>query len=122
MADPVPAAVARAVALAGPASENDEYASPESALRWMLALAWGDLTMARHNAHNNVWSLDCDDRVARIVGLSRLVGPLPWGEVDVELILDGIYEQIHERMGTPTPLSELDWVRVREVRGGISSA
>lgn len=105
--------VDEAIAFAG---STEEYATPDSALRWLLTLAWGDLQSARHHALNGRWSIDCDGQVCRIVGLTRLVGPLSWENVDVDLILDGVYERIHETLGTPTPLSDEDRQRARAVK------
>jgi len=107
--------VDEAVTLAG---STEEYATPDSALRWLLELAWDDLQSARHEAINGRWSIRCDNQVCRIVGLTRLVGPLPWEKVQVELILDGVYERIHEAMGTPTPISDDDRRRARAVQSG----
>lgn len=94
---------------------DEEYATRDSALRWLLRLAWSDLQEARRNALDGRWSIACSHQVARIVGLTRLVGPLSWEHVPVDLILDGVYERIHEAMGMPTPLSEDDRRRAREV-------
>lgn len=109
-------------AVAG-AVEDDEYATPDSALRWLLDLAWSDLQSARREALNGRWSMNCDGQVARIVGLTRLVGPLGWEHVPVDLILDGVYERIHEAIGTPTPLSDEDRRRAQAVmeRRGVSA-
>src|SRR3954469_24727649 len=85
---------------------DEEYATSESAMRWLLVLAWHDLEDARRSAINGRWSIACSGQVARIVGLTRLVGPLLWEEVPVPLLLDGVYERVHEAIGTPTPLSE----------------
>jgi hypothetical protein len=104
--------VDEAVAHAGAA---EEYLTPDSALRWLLELAWSDLQQARGNAINGRWSMACDAQVDRIIGLTRLVGPLSWEHVAVDLILDGIYERIHEAIGTPTPLSDDDRRRAQEV-------
>jgi hypothetical protein len=98
------------------AGATEAYATPESALRWLLILAWGDLQSARRQAANGSWSIDCEHQVTRIVGLTRLVGPLSWEHVDVDLTLDGVYERIHEAIGTPTPLTDDDWRRVRAVK------
>jgi hypothetical protein len=95
---------------------TEEYATPDAALRWLLKLSWDGLEEARRNAINGRWSIACDGMVARIVGLSRLVGPLRWEEVSVGLILDGVYERIHEAMGMPTPLSDDDRTRARDVK------
>lgn len=94
---------------------EEEYATPESALRWLLRLAWSDLQAARRLAINGRWSINCEHIVSRIAGLTRLVGPIDWGEVPVDLILDGWYERIHAAVGTPTPLTASDHARAREV-------
>lgn len=104
--------VDEAIAYAG---EAEEYATPDSALRWLLVLAWSDLEEARRTALSGKWSMRCDSQVHRIVGLTRLVGPLRWEEVQVDLLLDGTYERIHEAVGTPTPLSDDDLRRARVV-------
>lgn len=105
--------VDEAVAVAGSA---EEYATPDSALRWLLVLAWDDLQKARSEALNGRWSMACDQQVCRIVGLTRLVGPLPWEQVQVDLILEGVYERVHEALGTPTPLSDDDRQRAWAVK------
>src|SRR5687768_6685865 len=98
--------VAESVAECRP--DAKEYATPEAALRWLLVLAWSDLEEARRNAINGRWSMACDGQVARIVGLTRLVGPTGWEHIPVPLIIDGVYERIHELIGSPTPLSDDD--------------
>jgi len=105
------------------AGAPEEYATPDSALRWLLVLAWSDLQSARRSALNGRWSMECDAMVCRIIGLTRLVGPLSWEQVDVDLILDGVYERIHERIGTPTPLTDDDRRRASAVmdRRGVST-
>ncbi len=108
----LPEYVAEAVAAAG---ATEEYATPDSALRQLLVLAWYDLQEERGRAANGRWSIACDNLVCRIVGLTRLVGPVPWEEIDVDLILDGIYERIHAAIGTPTPLSDADRQQAQSV-------
>jgi hypothetical protein len=98
------------------ADETEEYATPDSALRWLLVLTWTDLQSARGNALNGRCSMACDDLVCRIVGLTRLVGPLSWGHLDVDLLLDGVYERIHEAIGVPTPLSDDDRQQAQAVK------
>jgi hypothetical protein len=104
--------VDEAIAAAGDA---EEYETPEIALRWMLSLAWSRLQEARRTAINGRWSIACEWHIAEIVGLTKLVGPINWGHVPVDLILDGTYEHIHEAIGHPTPLSDDDRRRAREV-------
>lgn len=106
--------VDEAVAYAG--SADEEYATADSALRWLLEVAWSELQSERRDALNGRWSVRCDDVVCRIIGLTRLVGPLSWERVLVDLVLDGVYERIHEAIGTPTPLSADDRRRVRAVK------
>lgn len=94
---------------------DEEYATPDSALRWLLKLAWSDLRDARQHALNGNWSINCENVVSRIAGLTRLVGPIDWEEVPVGLILDGWYERIHAAVAAPTPLTTADHARAREV-------
>lgn len=98
------------------AGSTEEYATPDSALRWLLRLAWDDLQSTRHSAIDGKWSMACDGQVERVIGLTRLAGPLEWEHVQVDLILDGIYERIHEAIGTPTPLSVDDRRRALAVK------
>jgi len=98
------------------AGDTEEYATPDSALRWQLRLAWSDLEDARRSALNGRWSIKCEHAVTQIIGLTRLVGPTQWDEVSVDLILDGVYERIHAAIDTPTPLTDEDRRRCREVK------
>lgn len=90
------------------AAADTEWATPLSALTWLLVCAWNDLQDARGRALNGKWSITCDHQVGRIVGLTRLVGPANWEVVPVDLILDGVYERIHEAMGMPGLLLDGD--------------
>lgn len=105
--------VDEAVARAG---QTEEYATPDSALQRLLELAWDDLAEARRHAIDGSWSIRCDSMVDRIIGITRLVGPLSWEHVSVDLILDGVYERIHEAIGMPTPLTPADRARAQAVR------
>ena len=107
--------VAESVAEHTGKNTDTEYETPESALRWLLVLSWSDLQEARRNAIDGKWSIACDGYVSRIVGLTRLVGPTPWEQISVDLILDGVYELIHDAMGNPTPLSADDRRRAQAV-------
>lgn len=100
------------------AKSAKEFATPESALRRLLLLAWNDLQGARSRAINGCWSVRCDDCIHRIVVLTRIVGPVSWDEIDVDLVLDGVYERVHESIGTPTPLADDDRRRARDVKAG----
>jgi hypothetical protein len=88
-----------------------------AAARTELVNLWHDLGQARRSAINGVWSVHCDHLAYRIVMLSRIVGACPWGDIDVDVLLDGLYARIHDEAGIPYP--EIDWVRVREVKAYI---
>jgi hypothetical protein len=94
---------------------DTEYATADSALRWLLDLAWHDLQDARRAAIDGKWSISCGGYVSRIVGLTKLVGPCSWESVPVDLILDGVYERIHEAIGQATPLTDDDRRRAQAV-------
>lgn len=93
----------------------EEYATPESALRWLLECSWADLLECQRRAVNGVWSIECDTQVQHIVGLTRLVGPTPWENVQADLVVSGVYEHLNRAAGHPTPLSGDDLRRAREV-------
>ncbi len=94
---------------------GEEYATQEEALQWLRKLAWSDLQYQRDQALNGVWSIACEGAVSRIRGLTSLVGPEPWESVPVGLILDGLYERLHETIGHPTPLTDEDRARAKAV-------
>jgi hypothetical protein len=104
-------------AVAG-AVDAKEYETPDAAMRWLLGLAWGDLAEACGMALNGRWSLRCDYAVHRIIVLTLLIGPQSWESVSVDLILNGVYERVHEKAGCPTPIPEDDRRRAREVQEG----
>lgn len=81
------------------------------AIRDELVMLWGDLSWAVRHAHNGSWSVQCENIADRIVTLSRLVGPTKWGELDVDLLLGGVYERVYHEAGIEVP--EIDWEQVR---------
>lgn len=89
---------------------------PDDVLAYIQECAWDDLLKARRDAINGDWSIQCDSVVHRIAWLTKHTKkPTPWGDIQVELLLDGTYEAIHEAIGMPTPLSDEDRARAREV-------
>ena len=86
-------------------------------IRAELVALWSDLGNARRDALNGSWSVRCDGIVARIVTLSRMVGAAPWGHVDVDTILSGLYVRVHVEHGLHHPA--VDWDRVHEVKRRI---
>jgi hypothetical protein len=97
--------------------DGDYPDSLEEAAREELVCLWGDLAEARRSAMNGVWSIACDGIVERVVALSRHVGAVPWGEVDVDLISVGLYERIHAEAGLEHP--PVDWDAVATCRAQI---
>lgn len=78
---------------------------------------WYDLHAARQSAQNGRWSIQCEYIQGRIEKLTKLVGPTPWGSIQIGLIEDGLYQKINRDLG-----SEVlpDMARVAEVRERIS--
>ncbi|WHT21001.1 hypothetical protein N8J89_08020 [Crossiella sp. CA-258035] len=91
---------------------------PVQALRHLLALSWHDLSYARHSATNGEWSIQCEDIVRRIMGITRLVGPTPWDEIPASVLLNGWYQRIHKAIGVDSPVTEDDMRRARELAHG----
>lgn len=73
------------------------------AIRGELEHLWCDMAWAIRRAHRNNWSVECDDLAKRITTLSLLVGPTPWGRVDVTLLRSGVYERVHRDAGIEYP-------------------
>lgn len=80
-------------------------------LRDELAGAWEGLAEARRRALSGAWSMACDAAVRRIARLTWATEPLSWVDVPLVLTLDGLYEVVHELIGTPTPLSDEEYER-----------
>jgi hypothetical protein len=110
MTERLPEYLVRAVTDAQGASE---YETAEDALRWLLCCAWDDLHRARESAANGRWSMACDSAVGKIVGLTGLVGPISWEQVQIDLLLDGTYGQVCAAMGVS---AEFDRERVVDLR------
>ena len=66
-----------------------------------LEALWGDLDRAKQRAYNGDWSIECDSLSWRIEQITRLVGPCPWGAIQMPLLLDGTYERLHAEWGIP---------------------
>ncbi len=85
------------------ANVEDHPDDVAAAARIELVNLWSDLAHARQFASNGVWSVQCDNLAYRIVMLSRVVGACPWGDVDVDVLLDGLYVRVHDEAGIPYP-------------------
>lgn len=98
----------------------DDRATPsdlEEAIRAELVALWSDMYWAVREAHEGGWSMRCDNLTARIVNLSRLVGPTSWQVIDIETLKGGVYEKVYRDAGIEYPA--VDWVRVDEVERRI---
>lgn len=88
----------------------------ESAVDDELVALWDDLDVARGCAINGRWSMACDSLTYRIMRLTlHTKRPTPWGHIQVDLLLDGTYEAIHEAIGMPTPLTPTARAQAAEV-------
>lgn len=96
---------------------DDEPTTLEEAVRQHLPLLWSDMTTATREAMNGVWSIRCGNLAHRIVTLSRFVGPTPWEEIDVTLLLNGVYQKVYDEAGIAYP--PIDFERVVAVRRRI---
>jgi hypothetical protein len=76
-----------------------------------LAALWCDLSAARNRAYRNRWSMECDWLAGRIVTLTRIAGATPWGQIGLDLLLDGTYTGILEAAGAEFDRPDLDEVR-----------
>lgn len=100
-----------------PPVDDEPPVSLEEAARGELVCLWADLRDARRTAINGVWSIQCGNLAGRIVDLSRLVGATPWGDVDVDVLEDGLYERLHQEAGIP--YGAIDWQQVKHTRDMI---
>ena len=102
----------------------DDYDNPDdyptdltTAARAEVVHLWSDLAEARRNANRGCWSMGCENVAYRIVMLSRIVGATDSGEIDVDVVLDGLYERLHREAGIVHP--PIDWDGIREARAYI---
>ena len=85
-------------------------------LAYLQADLWDQLIEARRSSMSGVWSIRCGGLVHRLVWLTKHTGkPTPWGDVPMDLLVDGTYEAIHEAIGMPTPLSDEQRAEVRRL-------
>jgi hypothetical protein len=80
-------------------ADAEEPASLAEAARAELAELWTDLEREMRHAWNGKWSMGCENRVRRIVTLSRLVGAIGWGQVPTVLLLNGTWQGIMNDAG-----------------------
>lgn len=89
-----------------------------NAARDELVWLWAGMTLARHDAVDGCWSMNCETLADRIARLSKLVGPTHWAEVDVAILLDGTYERVYQDAGIEH--HSVDWDQVNEVQRRIT--
>lgn len=110
LAEAVTAAVTDALSQRG---TEDWPANTQDAVRGELVDLWYDLHQARRSAYNGVWSIQCGDLVARIMKLTALVGPTPWEQLQIDLVEDGVYQQVLAALGLAV---DVDMAAVAEHR------
>jgi len=92
----------------------------EGVLRNELIQLWDDLDTARRNAINGVWSIQCDNIVYRITLLTHNGGGVvEWGEVSVDLLIDGTYQRVYDAMNPWLETPQVDMDRVYETYKAI---
>jgi hypothetical protein len=96
-----------------------EVETLQDAIRHELLCLWDDLHRARTNAYSGKWSMLCDNLELRIKGLTPLVGPTPWDEIQIPLLEDGIYQRIHADLGVEVAP---DMARVAQVCARIDES
>jgi len=84
-----------AVAVAGDGPPVD---LPAAVAEELIAL-WSDLGLALRRAPRQLWPVECDGLVVRIVMLTRLTKATPWQQVPASLLADGIYQGILRAAG-----------------------
>jgi hypothetical protein len=78
---------------------------------------WSDLNLAVKYAQVDPpvvpghWSVRCDEVAARITENALVVGPVAWTDIQVGLLLGGIYEKVLHAAGLDWP--PIDWDAVR---------
>jgi hypothetical protein len=86
-----------------------------------LTCLWHDLDAARRNAYHGEWSMACDSLVDRIKALTPLVGPTPWGDIQIPLLESGIYQRVHAELGIDVPEVRPDMAKVAELRAHMGA-
>lgn len=86
------------------------------AMRDELDALWYDLHVARRDAMNGQWSINCDGLAERIRIFTGLVGPTPWEQIQLPLLETGVYQRLHAEWGVQ---ADVDMVRVAETRASI---
>jgi hypothetical protein len=88
-----------------------------TAVQEELADLWADLDAAVREALNGSWSIGCQNIADRIMRLTPLVGPTPWGQVQVPLLLSGTYQRLTSAMGCRVEVSMDEVHRVARAAG-----
>lgn len=95
-------------------ADEEGFTTLEEAAAHELKLLWDDLNSASMVASTERWSINCDNVAYRIAVLTRALGKAtPWEEIQVGLLIDGIYQRMHDLMGVPYEHPDMD--RVAEV-------
>jgi hypothetical protein len=98
------------VKLKGPTPTREQLIEACKEELWFL---WRDLDEAFDRAINCTWSINALHVKERIHALTRLVGPIDWEDVVINLIENGVYQQVHAEVGIEV---KPDMERVAQVR------
>lgn len=68
---------------------------------------WYDFHNALHYAANGFWSADAENKLNRIIRCIKVVGPTPWGEVQIPLLSSGVYQAVLRKLEVEVPEIDL---------------
>lgn len=92
-------------------ADEEEFGTLEEAASHELKQLWDDLNRASMVASTERWSINCDNIAYRIAVLTRALGKAtPWEEIQVGLLVDGIYQRMHDLMGIPYEQPDMERV------------
>lgn len=94
-----------------------EWTGPIDALTQEREMLWDDLNRARQFAINGVWSIQCATLCWRIANITKVLGhPIPPESVQVSLLLNGWYTELHEAIGIEAPISPETMAQAQQMR------
>jgi hypothetical protein len=118
----LPGADQRLRAMAERAAEmNKLLATYRDALKAELVHLWSDFAQNYHysQASPPESSGGCESVIERILALTKIVGPVDAGELELWFLLSGMYERVHAQIGihVTVPESMLQMARDRAAQG-----
>lgn len=97
--------------LAAPAAPNCD--ALVAAVRNELVNLWASLEDAVRMAANGSWSGGCENLKDRIKAFSDLVGPVPWEDISIPLLLSDTYQRVCADIGHPCTATAGEMAEVR---------